>query len=77
MSRATFILIDGSFTAGRTFLNCGARNWPPPEPRRQASWRFLRPCTTTADRPASARHQGAICNRACSKIRPKATMPIA
>src|ERR1700726_234151 len=24
-----------------------------------ANWRYLQPCMTTADRPASARHQGA------------------
>jgi hypothetical protein len=69
MTRAPFIVIDGKLTAGTTFLNC-VRNWPPPEPRRQASLRFLRPCTTTAARPPSAQHRGANCNRPCSKIRP-------
>jgi hypothetical protein len=41
-------------------LNCGARNWPPPVPHRQANWRSSQPCTTTAARPSSARHRGAI-----------------
>jgi nucleoside-diphosphate-sugar epimerase len=49
----------------RTFLNCDAHNWPPPEPHKQARWRYLQPCTTIAARPPSARHPGAICNRAC------------
>jgi hypothetical protein len=54
------------FTDGRTFLNCDARSWPSPESRRQANWRSLQPCTTTAVHPRSARQPGAICNRACS-----------
>ena len=29
-------------------MNCGARNWPPPKPRREANWRSSPPCTTTA-----------------------------
>jgi hypothetical protein len=70
MSRPPSSSSTANFTAGRTFSNCGARSWPPPEPRRQANWRCLQPCTTTAARPPSARHRGAICNRACSKIRP-------
>jgi hypothetical protein len=41
------------------------RNWSPPEPHRQANRRYLQPCTTIAARPPSARHPGAICNRAC------------
>jgi hypothetical protein len=69
MTRAPSSSSTAGFTAGRTFLNCGARNWPPSEPRRQASLRSSHPCTTTAARPPSARHRGAICNRACSKIR--------
>jgi hypothetical protein len=60
-----------SLTAGRTFSTCGARNWPPPKPRREASLRFSPPCTTTAGRPPRARRQGAIWNRACLQIKPR------
>jgi hypothetical protein len=30
------LLAGGRLEHGRTFLNCGARNWPPPEPYREA-----------------------------------------
>jgi hypothetical protein len=70
MTRVPFIVIDGKPYRWRTFLNSAAHNWPSPEPRRQAKWRSLQPCTTTAARPPSARHPGAICNQACSNIRP-------
>ena len=39
-------------------------------PRRQAKWRSSQVCTTTAARPPSARHRGAICIQACLNIRP-------
>jgi hypothetical protein len=62
MSRAPFLVIDGRlYRWKRTFLTCGARSWPPPEPQRQANWRSSQPCTA---RPSSARRPGAICNRA-------------
>jgi hypothetical protein len=61
MTRAPFIVIDGRLYRWKDILELVARNAPPPEPHRQANWRYLRPCTTTAARPPSARHSGVFC----------------
>jgi len=68
MTRTSFLVIDGKPYRWKDILHCVAGNWSPPEPHRQANRRYLQPCTTPAERPSSARHPGAICNRACAKI---------
>ena len=69
MSRAPFILIDGRLYRWKDILELRRAQLAAAGAARQANWRCLQPCTTTAGRPPSARHPGAICNRACSEIR--------
>jgi hypothetical protein len=62
MSRAPFIVIDGRLYRWKDILELRRA------PQRQANSRCSQVCTTTAARPPSARHPGAIWNQACSKI---------
>ena len=70
MTRAPFIVIDGKLYRWKDILDLRRARWQPPKPRREASWRCSRPCTTTAAHSPSARHRGAIWNQACSPIGP-------
>jgi hypothetical protein len=66
MTRAPFIVIDGKLYRWKDILELRRAQLA----AAGANWRSLRPCTTTAARPPSARHRGAICIQACSNIRP-------
>jgi hypothetical protein len=66
MSRAPFIVIDGRLYRWKDILELRRAQLAPREPQRQATWRYLQPCTTTDARPPSARPRGAICNQVCS-----------
>ena len=65
MSRAPYLVIDGRLYRWKDILELRRAQLAAAEPRRLASLRSLQPCTTIAARPPSARHPGAICNRAC------------
>jgi hypothetical protein len=52
MNRAPFI--DGKLYRWKDIFELRRAHWPPPVPRRQANWRYLQPCTTTAARSPSA-----------------------
>jgi hypothetical protein len=69
MSRAPFIVIGGKPYRWKDILEQRRAQLAAAGAAQASHWRSLRPCTTTAGRPPSARHPGAICNRACSKIR--------
>jgi hypothetical protein len=42
MNRAPFIVIDGKLYRWKDIFELRRAHWPPPVPRRQASWRSLR-----------------------------------
>jgi hypothetical protein len=71
MTRAPFILIDGRAYRWKDILELRRAQLAAAGAAEASQLAlFSNLCTTTAARPPSARHPGAICNRACSKIRP-------
>jgi hypothetical protein len=72
MSRAPFIVIDGRLYRWKDILELRRAQLAAAEAAQASQLALFATLQTTAARPPSARHRGAICNRACSKIRPQA-----
>jgi hypothetical protein len=68
MAKPDILIVDGHPLAGNAYAICDASRWRRGRRAKRDNTRFshFRPITGHAP---SARHPGAICNRACSKIR--------